>query len=432
MTDAAPARTEPASKAWLNAWTAVLLVLLPALACRRGILFAALHRPRTCDAFNHLVLHDEIGAYTRGALSLNYFDHGFIRRGLGGTLLRIIDVSPLAGCVDELLVFHLLLSIWLAIPVVLLVRHALRENRASGTWLAILLAASPQLFLAWGGDIGRIDMFVAGCLAWGILALVQGSLWAAAASILFGVLAHENTAIYGIPLLAAVYASNHPRADYKRAYLPAAVLLGGIAAIFLAHLAFTSANTQDIVGSVVRGQSPSYKRDFAAYIAVTGARGIATSLCQSLGRPATPFYIASTLAVIAVYWWLLRLGRRDAIWYLLITVLPFCAVSMVAVDYGRWLSFAVLNGWLFAVARSKPDRPTIADAPNNGWRIIVLIALIAMRPTHVYYPNYFARWVAKHIWSENETKLKTIEECDPEWRDRIGLPGASDDHAGAS
>ena len=159
------------SNALPNIALAGLMVLLPAIACRK-LLVGLLMRPRTCDAFNHMVLHGPIGAYNRGALSLNYFEHGFIRRGLGGTLLRGIAGSPLAGCVDELLVFHLLSAIWLTIPLALLVKWAIGRDRKAAAWLAILLVASPQLFWAWGGDLGRIDMFVEGCLAWGVIALV--------------------------------------------------------------------------------------------------------------------------------------------------------------------------------------------------------------------------------------------------------------------
>ena len=71
------------SNALQNVALAGLMVLLPAIACYKAILIGLIRRPQTCDAFNHMVIHGPIGAYNRGALSLNYLEHGFIRRGLG-------------------------------------------------------------------------------------------------------------------------------------------------------------------------------------------------------------------------------------------------------------------------------------------------------------------------------------------------------------
>ena len=409
------------SNALPNIATAGLMVLLPAIACRK-LLVGLLMRPRTCDAFNHMVLHGPIGAYNRGALSLNYFEHGFIRRGLGGTLLRGIAGSPLAGCVDELLVFHLLSAIWLTIPLALLVKWTIGRDRKAAAWLAILLVASPQLFWAWGGDLGRIDMFVEGCLAWGVIALLRGYVWAAIGSILLGFLAHENAAFYGFPLLGAVHFCTRPRDRRRSAFLPAAALIGGIAVIAVAQMAFTTASTQDIVHAVVRSQLPSEKRDFAAYIAVSGVRGIATSLCRSMGRAATPLYLASALALIALYAWLLRIRFKKSIPYALITALPFTVVSMVAVDYGRWLSYALLNAWLFAAVTIEPGQRSPFRKLDSILRVIVLGGLVIMRPAHIQYPNYFAKVIAQHIWSKKGTRPRRIDACDPSWRSSIGLP----------
>ena len=331
------------SNALQNVALAGLMVLLPAIACYKAILIGLIRRPQTCDAFNHMVIHGPIGAYNRGALSLNYLEHGFIRRGLGGTLLQWIAGSPLAGCFDELLVFHFLSAIWLTVPLTLLVKWAVGRGWQNGAWLAIILAASPQLFWAWGGDLGRIDMFVEGCLAWAVVALVRGYIWVSIGSVLLGFLAHENSAFYGIPLLGAVYFSSRPRPELRAGYVPAAVMIGGIAAIVVAQIAFTTATTQDIVHAVVRSQLPSEKRDFAAYIAVSGLRGITTSLCRSMGRAATPLYLVSALALIALYAWLLRIRFQE--------------VHSICFDYGASIHCSFNGcGRLWTLAFLRPSK----------------------------------------------------------------------------
>jgi hypothetical protein len=256
--------------------------------------------------------------------------------------------------------------------------------------------------------------------------MVRGWVWAAIGSVLLGLLAHDNAAIYGIPLLAALHLRSSSGAELRNAYLPAALLAGAIVLIAASHIAFTTASTQDIVHSVLQSQPPSKQRDFAAYVAVSGARGIATSLCRSMGRAATPFYLAWALSIIAVYAWLLRmrLKEKTVLPYALITVLPFIAVSLVAIDYGRWLTYAVLNAWLFAAGTIRSNERHVPQEWNSVPRIVVLSALIAMRPSHIQLPNYFAKVVAERMWSQKATRERPTEECDPSWRTSIGLPPA--------
>jgi hypothetical protein len=406
-----------------NILTALLLVLLPAIAWRKVILKSLLEQPQTCEALNLAVTQGNVGAYNRATLALNYQEHGFIRRGLGGTLLEWVDSSPLAACVDQLLVLHLLSAIWLTIPLVLLVRRMMDQDWRRGAWFALLLAASPQLFMAWGGDLGRIDMFIGGCLAWGVLAVLHQRLWVAVGSLLLGFLAHETSILYGVPLLAALHLHRHGRAGLRTMYLPAAVLIGGTFLIAIGNFALTSASSQDIVNSIVRSQAPSKERDFAAYVAVDSAKGLVTSLCRGVGKAATPFYLAWALGLIALYAWLLwvRFKKALVLPYALATVLPFVMLSLVAIDYGRWLSFAILNAWLFTAAMI-PAGERQQSRKSIVLRLIVLGGLIAMRPSHVQLPSYFAKTVAERLWSKKATQGKTTEECDPSWRASIGLP----------
>jgi hypothetical protein len=421
MRDPAPATLDIASRRFDLALL-VLLVLLPLIACRRIIVFALLNRPQSCEAFNELMLSASSAAYNRGILAVNYFEHGFARRGLGGTLLTILNETPVTGCIDQLIIFHLLSAVWLALPLVLLVRRVARLDGNYGAWLALVLLLAPHLFWAWGGDLGRVDMLTSGCIAWSVIALLSARHAMAILSILAGTLAHESTAIYGIPLLFVLW----PRRDRAGCFRRTAILVAAVALLTVAQFALTTASDDDIVAAVLRTGPPSFLRDVAAYMTSTGARSVVTSWCQSLGRPATPFYLFCVFLLIAVYALLLFVRAKQATRYAFATVLPTVAMSIVAIDYGRWLVMATVNAWLFAAAMAIQEQPPQLAARSFAARLAGLLVLLAMRPPPVYVPNLFVQFVAGRIWGAESAKLREMDECDPAWRTSIGLPAKAD------
>lgn len=398
-----------------------MVIALPVVACRKFLKPALLYWPQSCDTFNTATLDATNAAYNLGVLAINYQQHGFIRRGLGGTIFTLLGGSPLTRCLHPLIVFHLLSAIWLAIPLVLLLRRMLMENFRRGLLLAVVLLVSPQLFLGWGGDLGRTDMFTSGCIAWAVVALLKQHDVVAVGMILTGLLAHESAAIFGIPLLIAILLMPPFNGTIKRLLRVVITFAVGCGVIFVTQGMNITASSRTIVEAILNSQKPSLLRDVAAYMTTAGPRSIVTSWCQSLGRAATPLYIACTVVIVLVYPWILSVRRQNLPVYVLATILPLLMISLIAIDYGRWLMFTTLNGWLFAVVGLySADGRSLGNLAMAG-RLAVLAALVAMKPTTVFAPNIFAEQLATRFWGKNSTDLKSVEACDPDWRSFIGV-----------
>lgn len=410
-----------------------LLIALPVVACRKILQFAILQWPRSCETFNKTTLDVTHAAYNVGVLAINYQQHGLIRRGLGGTIFAALSGSPLTDCLHPLIVFHLLSAIWLAIPLVLLLRRMMTENFRYGLLLAVVLLVSPQLFLGWGGDFGRTDMFTSGCVAWGVVALLGRRDVVAVGMVLLGLLAHESAAIFGMPLLIAILLKPPVSGTGNRVLRIVITFALGCGVIFVAQGMNTTTSPRKIVEAILDSQKPSLLRDLAAYMTAAGPRSIVTSWCQSLGRTATPLYLVCTVVIALMYPWILSVRRDSLSGYLLATILPLLIISLIAIDYGRWLMFTTLNGWLFTViSLHSTDRRSISNLALAG-RLAVLAALVAMKPTSVFAPNSFVEHIATRFWGKGSTDLKNVDACDPDWRTLIGVrtnpPAVSEGHA---
>jgi len=400
-----------------------LIVGLPVLACRKSIKAAVLNGPQSCQTFNDTALGAANAAYNLGVLAINYQQHGFIRRGLGGTILSALHQSSLSNCVHQLIVFHFLSAVWLAIPMALLLRAILTENRRCAFWMAAVLFVSPQLFWGWGSDLGRTDMFTSGCLAWAVVGLLRRNDVVAVALVLVGSLAHESAAIFGLPLMIALLLVPHVNRSRSRLLRVPVLFAIGCVAILIAQDIFTTVRPRDVAQAILHSQPPSLLRDLAAYMTTTGTRSIITSWCQSLGRAATPFYLGCTIVIAAMYAWLLAIQRVNLVKYGLAVFLPLGFISLLAIDYGRWLMFATVNGWLFAVATVGPANRTASGNLVAWGRLVVLAALFAMKPTTVFAPNRFVERVAALIWGKEGTELRSADACDPKWRTFIAFRG---------
>ena len=174
-------------------------------------LFAALAtavfvRPYAIQALRHGIggtLHKLAASqvYSRTVIASNYFDDGFVRRGLGGTLAVLLSDD----WNRSIWLFIALSFLLFIVPLALIVRRLSTQIGMGRTiYMGVILAASPQSFWGWSRDPGRTDLLVGACLAFSMLAWLRGQRAVALAVILVGLLIHETSVVYGLPLLAAM------------------------------------------------------------------------------------------------------------------------------------------------------------------------------------------------------------------------------------
>ena len=357
-------------------------------------------------------LVDIVSPYNLAILSFDYLHHGFIRRGLAGTI-----VALLGGGQDHAaaaLLFFFLSAIWLAVPLVVLMRRLEARTPWSSLWPALVLVASPQLFWGWGQDLARADMLVEGFVAWAAIAALDRRYRVAAALLAAGALSHETALFYGVALVGAIWWIDQRagRTTWRQGAAAVGVLAGLLVATALAQR--WSGDPHGAVQAILRRYPGSTD---AVYFTFGGTRSILVSICGSYLKPGFAFFLGGIFAILLCYVpVLLYRGPRSWLFFAMAALLPMTALSVVAIDYGRWLVFAVANAWIgHVVLRLREVEPTTASRRGYAVAGVLLAILMAMRSTAPMYPNMaIAEWAEHRLGRESGF---AAERCDPTWRD---------------
>ncbi|MEO9190556.1 MAG: hypothetical protein ABI224_11250 [Acetobacteraceae bacterium] len=315
--------------------------------------------------------------YHAATLGFNYFDFGFVRRGLAGSVVYLLGPDRLLGTA----VFYVLCAASVAAGAATVFLHL--RLRAGAQWIYVLLFVA--LMLRWAEDPGRTDLAVAALLIGAALAVQAGRLVLACVCVGVSLSVHETGLVFGMSLLAALLFDNARwRQVPRRTAAKGLAVLASFVTLYLLLGLLPHADVPTMV-SVVRSHFPTHEYvDWAIYFAVSGSRGVRTSICQNLGDPTYLLHLASGLFVVAIFIALLRhRGRPSLPALLLAAVPPFLFLSALANDLSRWMVLAALNVWLVA-AVGEGDRGSAdpdADDPRPGrWNVVRIVAALLMTP----------------------------------------------------
>ena len=406
-------------------WTALgLWLLLVGLSTR--LLASAWRR--------HVLLTDESPLlYHAATLGFNYVDFGFVRRGLGGTLLHLFGENWLRGAA----VFHVLSAAAVAGVACVLLARVVRPwpERAA---LAVLLIA---LMMRWAEDPGRTDIAVAALLGVAALAVLAGRPIAGALAVSVALFFHETGFVFGLPLSAGLWLDQGRwRAIERRARVGVGAVLGFALLLYFAFDRLPRADAPTMV-EVVRSHFPRHEYvDWAIYFAVSGARGVQTSLCQNAGDPTYALHVGSGLLVIAIFIAILK--RRGAPGWravLLVSVPPFLFLSVVANDISRWAVLAAFNVWLLCAALpggvatggalrqgALPAPSAARSRPPSAWVWRVALAVLLIPLIHpktwpiedpIFAPTPVLERLARRLGGPATPRFaEVLVRCDPGWR----------------
>ena len=358
--------------------------------------------------------------YNRVVLGVDYFHDGFVRRGLSGTLLALLPVSP------QFQIFWFVAGslVFLLVPLALLVRRLVRSSPALGSAYSIAtLLLSPQTFLAWSHDLVRTDLLVAGFIAWAMLFAVRRSWGLAIATIVTGFLVHETAFLFGAGVVTAAlwFDSRDGWLPRSRALALAATLAGSVCLVALLQAAGTvdgAVLARRLVEAFPTTRDRAIERDVAVYMAAGGLSALKTAMCYnfSLDQGYALKCLFGT-GLIAIY--LVILPTRKYLYACATAILaPTLFLMAVANDIGRWLMLAVFCTWLlsaFIVIRQSgrfavSSRSIVAGVaaiaalltlgytPHNDVNLAAHEFITTHRPDTVYH---FEEWLAR---------------CDPAWR----------------
>lgn len=409
------------TQGWLV--TMLALVVMVALACHR-ITPTFLSDTQAGALLRRSLSFD----YNRAVIFPNYMDHGFVRRGLGGTLMHLLG-QPADLWTPVL--FHIASALFAAAVMIWMIRRLNGRIADRSVWLFTAIAVfSPQFFIAWAFDIARTDMVIAGLKGLAVLALLDRRNFLVAALIVIGLMVHEAGVITGLPLLAAVMLHRLINGEAKIGdyVAPAAVLIALAALVYWAPTRFAVSDIQ-IIREMKATLAPSQSRDGALYVFITGLRGVQTSMCWN--QYLNPHYgITISLSVALLLMQGVMLGFRGRLqWalYLLATMPPFAFLSWVASDLGRWYMFSAFNGWALAVALQIDTGAAFLDTKARlRTGIILFVALLVMGPTRYTYPNLISKPLFLALGYPKMPDLEGwVERCDPTWKATIALPSDS-------
>jgi len=261
------------------------LALFAVLTIAAAAIFAAPHVVQLRrDGFEATMaqLYDD-ALYSRVVIRVDYFHDGLVRRGLSGTLLALLPVSP------QRQVFWFVAGslVFLLVPLALLVRLIVGASPALvSAYLVATLLLSPQIFLAWSHDLVRTDVLVAASIAWAMVFAVRRSWWLAIAMIITGFLVHETAFLFGAGVVTAAMWLD-TRDGWLRRYhaLGLAVALVGtvclVALLQAAGSVDSSALARRLVEAFPTSRDRAIDRDVAVYMVPGGLRALKTAMCYN-------------------------------------------------------------------------------------------------------------------------------------------------------
>ena len=358
--------------------------------------------------------------YSIAFLSADYFDFGFIRRGLGGTIAHLFSADPYRAA----LAFHLFSALLLIASLAAFqLRLRGRTNLLAASFMAAFIAFSPQTFAAWSWDAGRTDLLVMALIAAAALAQERSRPLLAALLLWVGSLAHETALIFGIPLLTtlAVARADGGSPRRRREWLALATLAVAVLATMLLQATVAPSRAAFVGGMLARiplATEQVYEdlRDCAVYMMTTGFRGVRTALCFNAYYPWYPLMVLAAVLVAAANALALGLDRRPLL-FVLAAALPMLFMNVVANDVGRWLKLAVAGSWILSCVLQ--CRGELALAPRRvALGAVIVLVLLPMGATRVHQvsPAIATQIAARFDWPPYPDTGVWMTHCDPQWR----------------
>ena len=359
-------------------------------------------------------------AYNIVGLAINYVQFGAVRRGLLGSIIYLSRIK----------LIYAPIIVQAASTAAFIILSFFMLRRMTVRWVDYFpfLIVLTVLLLYWSTDIGRTDIVVAVILVTAALALIDGRILLASSFLAIGVLIHEEAAIYGLPLLAAILIDSHRHKQFSLKSLAAscAILTAG-AIIYIAIMILPHSSNRVIVTTITAENPWNYfLTSWALYYELGGVHAIRAALCIVNGthRLIQPFI---ALIMIALTVFALSESRRLKWTLPIVASMPsILFLWMIAMDTSRWTVLGVLNVWIVCAVRNRApveDDHRWADDRRWAWaRAISAAALLpALHPSIAYSPTTHLVYASPLIESAIEKAIghpvyKTMEECDPSWR----------------
>jgi hypothetical protein len=190
---------------------------------------------------------------------------------------------------------------------------------------------------------------------------------------------------------------------------------------------FPHASPHTIATTIRAKLPPGNDVDLALYFNLGGGRGVRTAMCQNAMDPNHVLHLfsAGTLIVLCC----LALGGRgwsDRMWTAFVSLPPFVFLWVLANDHSRWVTFSIMNVWLYGVFRLTCEK----TGHEKMWSLVRFTCAILIMACHhpqlfrtahrIYVPSPLIENIAVKLGRPRTPGLAAaLQVCDPEWRDVV-------------
>lgn len=281
--------------------------------------------------------------YMETSYVVNYFDYGFVKRGLVGSLVHLFPPSNI-----KLLIVAVNVGAFVALLLVARGALAAVTHEPTAKILKALVAVSPFTFFQFSFDTGRLDILNILLLAGAMYSIFRGYWWLPLALAFVGLLIHEAFVAYGVPLIfAAMLVKRKLDLEAGRAsrYSPAFLLAFAILCGALSLLILKFGNSELVVRQSAGAGQEAWSRPLIQH---------------GMGLGLLTISIAA-LVLAVLYGWLVSLYRSNdcKLDVLFLSACAPIALFFLGWDYARWCALAFIT-ILFAV---------YLKVVASGWRI---------------------------------------------------------------
>lgn len=268
---------------------------------------------------------------------VNYFDFGFVKRGLIGTLLYPVmratsDDRLLASAVVVLLDLAIVLA-----GLVLINRAFEREpliDKKIGDVIKFILVFSPVGVMQLSYDVGRFDHVTIVLAVASLFLILRGADFHAGLLLATGILVHEAVFVFAFPVLLAILIAVHNDKPPLRAFVAALRFATVPIACAAAVLVFGNSNTDlsSVLPSWAQGGTEVWQR------------GLLEPRADLTGFQ----YAVLAFYVLAPSMFLMHFYRSNALPLDRLFLAPWCTLLLFAlgIDYSRWCHLLFVSNCL--------------------------------------------------------------------------------------
>ncbi len=349
---------------------------------------------------------EDLGAQHLYAVShwvLSY-DHGFVRRGLVGEILRMwAPMVTIENVVHASLVVYYSFITLLVVALIALVRH--RDEGGRLFRLVLLFLVNPATVSLVARDLGLFDIFltIATFLAMTLLT-INRQIWLIPVFLTVAMFIHEGFLILYAPTVLASMLFLYVYGERKKSILATFVVstLAVTVSFFILYKYGIPTLGYKELASALQSRAdfsvtPLSVRE--CYFGILDHYRFATSSLYdagSLSNLVLALIVLSPTAIILLDVWTHVPGNRGksrwAVALLFLATLSGLMIVAIATDYGRWLSAVVFCNFFtvfFLIGRGIVKVETLFDYEAKSFQplfVIIILAYVFFGPFHDWNP----------------------------------------------